>query len=198
MTVYREILFFLVNLCFLYMPVTERCIYSSSYEVNICSAGSASGKRVGIRNSDVPNDAIVNCSCDIQSQGPVNIDVLFDGPGHDNCGTRLYLQNVVFSCHSGPTTIVSTTTRLNFVKTYLDNDKWCMFFDAGEKNISITCYGIGDQLTEITTTRYLATSTTSVLTTLETTSSSSSQKPYNLTTIINSNIRTSITNIHNT
>ncbi|WAR06834.1 hypothetical protein MAR_016792, partial [Mya arenaria] len=153
MTVYREILFFLVNLCFLYMPVTERCIYSSSYEVNICSAGSASGKRVGIRNSDVPNDAIVNCSCDIQSQGPVNIDVLFDGPGHDNCGTRLYLQNVVFSCHSGPTTIVSTTTRLNFVKTYLDNDKWCMFFDAGEKNISITCYGIGDQLTEITTTR---------------------------------------------
>ncbi|WAQ95257.1 hypothetical protein MAR_027947 [Mya arenaria] len=139
MAFYRKGLFVFLWFDYFMMFIYEcnGCTYSSSNEINICSAGSTTGMRFGIRNNEVPTDQIVKCVCDLHAQSPTNINFYFDGPGYDNCGTRLYLNPRVFSCHDGSSSFVlPTATRLYFEKQYA---------------VNITCYKIGEEPPEGTT-----------------------------------------------
>ncbi|XP_052790069.1 uncharacterized protein LOC128224285 isoform X2 [Mya arenaria] len=103
------------------------CRYSSSNEISICSNGSTTGTQLGIRNTNVPNDQIVQCVCDLEAQSQTNITVYYDAPGYNTCGTKLKLEYVLFSCRGGSVHFAFATNRLLFEKTYSYNDEWCMF-----------------------------------------------------------------------
>ncbi|WAR06836.1 hypothetical protein MAR_016794 [Mya arenaria] len=165
MTEFRELLFVLVNLCFL--TEADGCTYSSNNEINICNAGTLTGTEIGIRNNNVPNDTLASCVCDIQAQSQTNITVFFDGPGYTTCGTKLYLQKTIYSCKDGSSIIGSETNRLTLKKSYTFNDEWCMLLRADIYNMAITCYGINEELPELKTVSPVSTSASSVSTTQE-------------------------------
>ncbi|XP_052807619.1 integumentary mucin C.1-like [Mya arenaria] len=92
----------------------------------------------------------------------------FDGPGYDNCGTSLLINNRKFSCHDGTTLMELHRERLYFKKLSPQNDEWCMFLQPEGVNMSITCYNIGKEPPEMTiTTSPLGITSTSASTTQE-------------------------------
>ncbi|WAQ95256.1 hypothetical protein MAR_027946 [Mya arenaria] len=120
------------------------CTYSASNEINICSNGSTTGTRLGIRNTIVPDDQIVQCVCDLQSQSPTHITVHYDGPGYRNCGTTLLLNPLAFSCDDGSSSFVLPIARLFFEKVTpktMDEDY----------KVNITCNETGEEPPEGTT-----------------------------------------------
>ncbi|WAQ95299.1 hypothetical protein MAR_027989 [Mya arenaria] len=121
MAFYRKGLF--LFLCFdhfmMFIYESNGCTYSSNNVINICSAGSTSGTRIGIRNKNVPNDKVVQCVCDLQAQSPTNFTVFFDGPGFNNCGTSVILYTNTYSCLDANTVAIDNIKFTFIGSTYL-------------------------------------------------------------------------------